>query len=399
MVIETASHISRKGIWVKYIEPNLDFKTYDYTKKYINIEKNICPILEERVKQWVYPDDLLISNCLKLFVSDVYRSLNEFEAWSKRWEHIKEESYNHNSILLTNAPGSTKGLALTECCRKFRIPVISAQHGVTPEICNTHSEVSAHYEINASDIFLSYNNESAKMVEKSHFSIGKAFVSGMSSRHIKVKKVGLLTNITTPIVYISTNLYKGNIGWFGTWLTDYHRARKEQSIVVNVLSKLPYMVSYKPYPIDNRRFADRDPVLDDIENLDNIQLFDKKIDMRYLMDNHRILITSMATSTIGWAVMTGKPVIFLNWKSNNPLTKSAHKCFSKGIFVFDDDDENFPDNMLLFLSQSIDRIEELYELKKEFRDIMINRFFTPFQSGAGERTSAMLVKKYFGLKR
>ncbi len=394
LVIETASYLSRKGIWVKYINPNLDIKSHDYKKRCTNIEKCIYPIIEKRIRRWLCSEQILVSTCIELFISEVYKTLDEFEKWSKRWECIKKESYHHNNILLTNAPGNTKGLALTEYCRKLDIPVVSAQHGITPEICSTHSEVSAHYEINASDVFLAYNYQSAKITKKSHFSMGRAFVVGLSSRHLRVKKNAKPAPDAPPIVYISTNLYKGNISWFGTCLTDYHRAKKEQSLVMDVLSRLPHKVRYKPYPIDNRRFADNDPVLDDIKNSDNIQLFDKKIDLRYLMDDHRILITSMATSTIGWAVMTGKPVIFINWKNNNPLTEDAHKYFSKGLFLFDDCNDNFPGNLLDFLSQPIDKIEKLYNSKKEFRHVMINKFFTSFESGAGKRAAIMLMKEY-----
>jgi hypothetical protein len=213
-----------------------------------------------------------------------------------------------------------------------------------------------------------------------------------------MKNVKKKTCIDFPIVYVSTNLYKGNIAWFGTYLTDYHRAKKEQLFVISVLSKLPHKVRYKAYPMDNKRFPDRDPVFDDIDCLENIQLFDQKIDMRYLLDDHRVLITSMATSTIGWLVMSGKPVVFINWKNNSPLTKDAHRYFSDGLFLFDDDDD-FHHNLFVFLSQPIEEIERLYDLKKDARSVMINRFFSSYPSGAGKRAATMIKKEYFNRKK
>jgi hypothetical protein len=395
LVIETAYSLAMRGFWIKEINPNLDIKLHDCNKKYSEVEASIYPVLEKRLKRWICSDQELFTICVELFTSDLHKTLCEFEVWYKRWEHVNKESFRKKNILLTNFPGNLSGFALAELCRKINIPVVSAQHGVTTEICATQGEISAHYEINVSDIFLTYNFQCAEISNKSHFSRGRSFVSGLSARHLRMKNVKQKTSVDFPIVYISTNLYKGNLAWFGTWLTDYHRAVKEKLIVTEVFSKLPYKVLYKPYPMDNMRFSDRDPVLDDIEKLDNIHIFKQKVDMRYLLDNHRILITSIATSTIVWPVMTGKPVIFINCKNNNPLTKDAHKYFSSGLFLFDDDEEDFHSNLLTFLSQPIEKIEKLYELKKESRAIMVNRFFTSYLSGSGGRAASMIKREFF----
>ena len=395
IVIETASALAKSGFWIKKINPNLDVKSKKHNKKYIEVEKNIHSIVEDRVKRWICSNPELLTTCIELYISVVRKTLNEFNLWGDRWKHIDRESFGKKNILLTNSPGNISGIALTEYCRRLGIPVVSSQHGITTEICATQGEISAHYEINVSDVFLSYNFQCADISNKSHFSRGKPFVSGLSARHLRMKDVRKRAIVDFPVVYISTNLYKGNLAWFGTWLTDYHRARKEQLIVINVLSRLPHKVLYKPYPVDNMRFSDRDPVLNDIEELDNIKIFNQKIDMRYLLDNHRVLMTSIATSTIVWPVMTGKPVIFINCKNNNPLTKDAHKYFSSGLFLFDDDEEDFHSNLLTFLSQPIEKIEELYELKKESRAIMVNRFFTSYLSGSGDRAASMIKREFF----
>ena len=148
--------------------------------------------------------------------------------------------------------------------------------------------------------------------------------------------------------------------------TDYDRAINEQKFVTEVLSKLPHKIRYKTYPEDNRWYADNDPVLTDVELANNIELFSSKIDMRYLISEHSIFITTCATSTLGWPVMSGKPVVFINQKENTPLTDEAYISLSNGLFVFNDDDNDFYKNIREFLSQSIEEIERLWENKQKY---------------------------------
>ena len=176
--------------------------------------------------------------------------------------------------------------------------------------------------------------------------------------------------------------------------TDYIKALDEQSIVLLVLSKLPHKVCYKTYPEDNRRYADPDPVLSSVKNADNIELFSDKIDMRYLISKYSVLVTTCATSTLGWPIMSGKPVVFINQKENNPLTDDAYISLSKGIFVFDGDDKDFYKKLRNFLSQPINEIERLWKEKKNARKEMIENYFSAYEGGAGKRAAKILLKEY-----
>ena len=127
---------------------------------------------------------------------------------------------------------------------------------------------------------------------------------------------------------------------------------------------------------------------------DNIILFDKKIDMRYLIANNRIIITSGATSTLSWLVMSGKPVVFINRREKSPLSDDAYYNLSKGLFIFNDDEDNFHINLKLFLSQPLSEIERLWQEKKVFRENIIREYFSLYSGGAGERAAKVILKEY-----
>jgi hypothetical protein len=393
LVIEVASSLALKGVGIREIKP-LNINRIAYSEEKLSVIKlKIHDIVKERIKKWV--DPRLVLKCETLFFSGVEIKLNSFVSYVDGWKPIISKFKDKKSVLLLNSPGNISGFALTNICKNVGIPIVSAQHGVTKEICATHGESVVSYDINVSDYFLSYNNKSSEVANNSYFSRGKSFTSGISARHLRMKYGLNITNCLLPIVYISTNLYKGNLGGFGAWLTDYDRARNEQKIVSNVLSKLPHKIRYKTYPEENRRYADIDPIISDIKATNNVELFDKKVDMRFLLKEHRVIVTSSATSTLGWCMMTEKPVVFINWKNKMPLTIEAKNSLSNAAFVFNENDDDFHNNLCKFLSKTIEEIEYLWNKKKSARKEFINKFITSYQNGAGKRASELIFNKYY----
>jgi len=395
LLIDTASKLLFKGFLLKKIcisDTDIVKDPYFNFSKFQEINDKIRPIVRGRIKDWA--DPCFHERCEQIFFDEIYKQISLFYEYKKKWiDGIFDLDTNGKNILLINSPISTKGLSLTSACRDKKIPTVSAQHGVTFEICKTHGEFSFMHDINSTDLYLSYNYASAKFANSNFFSKGGAFVSGISSRHLKLKTSNHRL-YEFPIVYVSTNLYKGNIGLFSTWLTDYDRAKNESVIVRKVLSKLPYKVCYKTYPEDNRRYPDKDPVINDVISSNNVELFDRKIDMRFLVNRHRILVTSKATSTLGWLVMSGKPVIFINRGDNMPLTSEAYKEFRDGLFLFDGDKEGFHKELCAFLSKPLKEIELLWKEKKEKRKVMIRNYFSSYSHNSGNRAADYIKSTY-----
>ena len=116
--------------------------------------------------------------------------------------------------------------------------------------------------------------------------------------------------------------------------------------------------------------------------------------MRYLLSAYRVIITSGATSTLGWPVMSGTPVIFINRKEKSPLTNEAYIELSKGLFVFNDNDKGFYQNLRHFLSKPIEEIETLWREKEADRKEMIRKYFSAHNGGAGGRAAQVILKEY-----
>ena len=391
--IEIASSLAIHGVKIKKIQLDSSFDTKDeiLDNSFFKLYEAILPIVRNRVEKWV--DPLAIEGTIRLFNSGLRQELTQFKQFIKKCELYILKNDRVKRSVLVNAPGNAKGCALSYVCRRHNIPLISSQHGVTIELSKAHSSRHFRFDNSVSDVVFSFNSKLSDVEKSTYFNKSKFYTVGMPSRLMKMSYRKIINKFSYPIAYISTNLYHAGFSLSNN--TDYINSIDEKNILLNVLSKLPHKVCYKVYPEDNRRYADLDPVFEYVAKFDNVKLFAKKIDMRYLISNHRIFITTQSTSTLGWPIMSGKPVIFINKKNNYPLTDDAYEKLSKGIFVFNDNDKDFYKNLRGFLSQSLEKIDELWKVKENDRKKMIKEYFSAYDDdGAGRRAAKIILSEY-----
>jgi hypothetical protein len=396
LVIDTAVSLAARGVLIQTISPVTTAVEKGNRRSWEMGEKlgqALSALVDEWLEYWVVP--AVQGICRQKFLENLTQAVEQFIEMKRRWGEAMSRPYRGKSVVLTNSPGSPNGIALQQVCGEQGIPVVAVQHGVTNEICATSDEWLASYDVNAADHHLAFNPTLAKVMDNAPLAICKSWVVGMPNRHLRMKKSSSYAESVPEIIYISTNLYKGSFGFFGGSLTDYARARLEAGIVNEVLAHLPHRVRYKTYPEENRRYADQDPVIEEVKCADNIELFQQKVDMRYLVKDHRILVLSKASSTVSWPLMSGKPVIFINWRDNAPLTDSAYVSFSEGMFLFDGDDAAFHQKLREFLSRPLDEIEAMWEEKRGARQNMIEHYFSAYPSGAGGRAAEKIYQEYF----
>jgi|APSaa5957512535_1039671.scaffolds.fasta_scaffold12660_2 hypothetical protein len=384
-----------RGVKVNGVEVDTNSINAVYSdKNKKDIFAKIHPIVCKRFKKWALDD--LNSALYKMLCNSLNDSLNIYAKSKDGWEYIiKKGGYkSNNTVLMSSVLSNTAGCGMASAFRKYNIPIVSVQHGVSPEISENQATRSTRFDSSLSDCSIVFNEAMKKTNESSYFTVGNTFVSGISARHLRVaKNVYSLKNTNVPdIVFVSTCLFRGNIAPVLAWFTDYARALKEQDIIENVLAKLPCVVRYKSYPEENSRYADPSPNIEEVRKINNIELFDEKIDMRFLVRQHRVLITTGATSTLSWLVLSNKPVVFIIFRNSGQLAEDIHEDFKKGIFVFYDDEYS---ELYKFLSCSLNKIEELWMQKELDRKVMINRYFTKFNSGSGKRAAKMILNNFF----
>ena len=372
LIIEAAANLFKKGYTIKslkYQERNNHVELDE-----LSIKEYLLPILKRRIKDWVDPS--LLNTCVNHMLSIIYSNALLTKRYYLSWDSVLNKTH-HNTKILSNSPAGIQGNVLYDVCKQKKIPVIGVLHGVTHEINKLIAVRSPFFDASLTDFFIAHTDIAVKVQQDNPFSISQGKVIGLPTRTLKMGQYKRNIAYNAPILYASTTLYKGCL--VPTYIdqeTDYGAFLREYDLVSLVFSNIPHKLCYKTYPQENRKFPDDDPIENYIKSLDNLILIKEKVDMRYLLSNFKIIVTSGATSTLGWAVMSEKPIVFINWSCHIPLADEALESLSQSIFVFDGDSEDFHDKFLAFLSKPIEDIYLQWSEKQDNRTKMIEKYFS-----------------------
>jgi len=134
---------------------------------------------------------------------------------------------------------------------------------------------------------------------------------------------------------------------------------------------LPHKVQYKPY--FSKRYSGDTVEIDLAKSYSNIFINLDEIDLRYIVGDSKVVITSRSTSTVGWCIFSSKPIIYIE-NEDNRLNSEARKVFEKGLFLFDVLDKNWQQELLNFLSQDISVIEQQWIKKQKDTDFLLYKY-------------------------
>ncbi len=344
----------------------------------INLIYKLCePFIKKRLKLWTHKN--YQKAALNLFKKDLENNLKDFYKWELTFKLVtdsKKYLNSSNTLLFCNAPANEKCLAIKKVMNNLNIPLIAFQHGVSAEISGSHSYNRIWHDSSASDIFVSFNKNSSLISSTNPFSKSRAITFRGSMRFKRLNSLIFNRVKKNSLLYLSNNLYKGNFGSLGTWTTDEDMATNEIKLINNVLCKINKTVFYKPYPEINFRYYDLDPALAIVKEKHNMKLIKNKLDARYIVSDYEIIMCGSATSTLSWAIMSNKPLVFINYKNHAPLKKEAYYLLKKGVFLFDFDNKDFKNHIIDFMELNLNDIKEIWKSKKMDREKFINDYIS-----------------------
>ena len=223
MIIELISKFFINGYKIidfRNINEHKNIKNNFNFNKFQSITKNI---FEARIKKWVSKN--FQNACLRYIENEFKIQILEYLNWKIV---ITEKFFNHKineGMVLINHPSSPKGLAIKNICQKKNIKVISCQHGVTAEISKSHDYCLSQHDSSSSDVYIAFNKGSYNIANKNPFNqTTKQLLYGAPKRYNRTGK--LLSYFKKfDILYLSNNLYSGNLGGVSTWTSDLEKSR------------------------------------------------------------------------------------------------------------------------------------------------------------------------------
>ncbi len=313
----------------------------------------------------------------------VCRAVHNFSTALLRWRDILDRTeYQRVKAAITNLLVTPEAAAFHAALRERNIPLIAMQHGVTPEISKRTERYGLGHENAACDLALTFNKSAAALFNRNPYGRGKAVTVGMPEDYRRQPR--LMARVSeTAIWYISTRLYQSNMGRLHRGLSDVALYEHERRLISDVFA------TYKPYPAI--RYLDPDPIAAQIAATANVTAYSDRLDLRYVASRASMLITSGATSTVSWCLMSGKPTIYIHSAEFMPLNDDVLPLFRDGMFLFDQQAPDFHERLHAFLSRPIAEIEQEWAARATARKALVEAYIAAPIKDAGAAAADAVI--------
>lgn len=295
------------------------------------------------------------------------------------------------AAVVTSRSNTPVGEALYDLCSERNVAHVAVQHGTGLGYSPVYQAAPYAAEIANCDLYLTYSAQDTKVLSRNPFRRGTPESVGLPGdlTFVASRRSGVKT--TPPVCYVSCQALMGNVmrPIFGG-ATDKESVEWEIEIIEEVLARLPHRVLFKPYR--SVRYADGNPIHEAARNADNVEVFEGRLDLRYMLSYQRVIIASHAASTLSWCLLSGLPVVYLHSEEQSPLLDEVREALERGTFWFDTGAPHFTARLRAFLSRPIVDIEAEWEERIPARDRFVADFVGAPDGEGGRRAAAAISR-------
>lgn len=318
--------------------------------------------------------------------ADVARFTRARAAWEERLGMFTRRP----SMLLMGPELSPEMAALTALLAQHRIPVAAVQHGMNLELRRPAPVLALARESTLPTLFATFNASAARLAEEGPGRLGRAHAVGASADMRRCRqKPGRAQ--ADAVMVVSTALHMGALQAPSLrGCGDIALNAAEAEMVDRLLGGLNKPVLFKSYPNGNR-YLDPDPLTARLTAHAHIQPFGGTVDVRYLFRRARVLITGRATSTFGWCLASGLPLVLLDRADQVPFRDDLVPLLEAALFRFDPCRPGALEAARDLLNRPFAEIEAEWAARAEARGRLRDHLFGPEGRGAGRRLASALT--------
>lgn len=344
----------------------------------------VVPLLRKYLEPWVKGgvQDALIAR----FFAELSKSLGGYDEASAEWKTIVASWVRRDEkpvAFLSNLIFPTAVLAAAGVLRDAGIPLVLYQHGHSRELTKHLDFNKSILEETLADLFLCFDDKANEFSSSNPHcrativTVGVPDLYRMNGRAIPDNECGDIGYIQTMIP-VSNRASAFTLTW-----TDLRKEQFEADLMERCLAKLPHRVTIKPYLAPDYQGLRKSQEV--IDQSGNLNLYSKAFDLRYIAGNFRVIVTSRATSTLGWCVLAGRPMVYLDLPYHYPLWDDAREALKNAVFYFDMGKPDAIDRLREFMSQSLDQIDRQWAELAEGRRRFIARYVDSGPNAYGKR--------------
>ena len=417
LLVELSSGLNERGYKIeKLVKYETKKSNYDLNK-YSNVFDVIEPIVITHLSKFVNSNS--IKALLNIYKRQLFHAFDEYNCQISKWQ-LQIDKLSPKAIM-SSFPARPDMIALSEVCAIRKIPYISAQHGFGREVDALHEVSIATYENNVADLVLTYNGVSAKNSDENNpFKKGYCIKAGFPSyvetqinQQSIMHKGNIFKSKYPEIIYISNMLFMGNAQMIhvGTG-SDAMKAHHDIDLMNLVFKDINKKVLFKLYPVSaiklsfnrknpNRtqyapnRYLDINPIKAAALKVKNITLYDGNQDALRMLKNHKIIVLTGCSTSLGNSLISKLPLVFINHHKIRPMRTDVFEELANSIFCFDVLDVDFHKNLRDFLNMDIEKIQNLWDRKLECREGFISKYvdssyFSDFTEDTTETVSEFI---------
>lgn len=329
-----------------------------------------------------------------IFIESIFESLiilREYEKVSQKVLVPFLEKNKDIKIMLSHGLFGLKGLAITNTFKRFNIKLVTSMHGLSIGFAKVNDLVLPYNtdSLNANVVFAF--NEQAQQTYKDILKDKVIPVNVGAPYELKTNKFKGLKKLLSEsllqvhskketLFFVSTLEPRNNYQMLKYGLSTNEVYQLEKKILI-ALSKTNKHIIYKTY--DASLYVDENP---------NIQLAKElgftvvnNYDFRYIKNAGDILLSILATSTIGWCIGADKPFVYLNSISQYQLqNETVQDAFEKSFFLLDYEKDAWEENLISFFNKPYKEIKAQWDEKEKYRKEFDTKFLLSTDSNTGK---------------
>lgn len=392
LVHETAFHLALRSIPIERL-PRYRFTEPEHQEAAV-IEDDVWTAIAEAYRDHL--DGFLCASardrCTVLALDDLRQHVARQEE-ATQFYASKLATETRHAVILTNYPGSPEEYGLFAAGDRLGIPTIAFQHGISRELNGVHGDLGV--ENSAAHLTALYNEAGKRKTDATQFYHGASIAVGFPDKGRRLERLpAWCFKKTEPILYVSSNMYRGTVNTISGSYSDLDSCREETKLIESVFARLPHRVSYKAYP-ESLRYADPDPALECARRCGNLTMIDGSVDARYFLRSASVIVSARATSTTGWCILSGVPFCFIDVPQQMPLASEIKDAFKAAFFYFSMDEPDLHARLREFLSQPVESIRAQWRQKETARQQFKNAFIDKPTPSAGALLAEYLAEHAF----
>lgn len=320
--------------------------------------------------------------------------------WPAIVERVGNAITAPGATVLTNGLFGPRGTMAYGALHDRGITVVDFEHGVTMGISAHAERKLAFTEVAFCDVLLCCSETAAASFSRAKGAparrieaIGlpdqtRVLYRPRLQRLLARRRLGAGSR-EALVLHVSTRPHYGNMRpGYGT-PTETTVARSERCLLEEVYPRVPHRVVYKPYP--TQRFPHEPPLESRVRLPPNVSISPSE-DLRYLRAAADVIVTTTPTSTLGWVVGAGVPVIWLASRRVFPLRDSGlDEAFADAFLQIDIDEEGWPERLVALLSRPLAELRDEWDERAPARDRLLERAVVGPPGSTGRRAAGIVL--------